>query len=130
MEIASEHIKRSLAFDCLTDEQLLACIGYFHQMFLGRPVVPETFEVVYNAIVRTNLFRWQLYEQGRWINIEWNLAKTKQGQRVHRRGAAWYSIDLCFPTVDFIFVEDFQKQKKTNQVFVTSREPHQNDFSL
>lgn len=123
MVIASTYVKHKLAYD-LKDEELVEYIGYLKQMFMGKPQLSETFQlVVYNALVLPNIFKWQIFKNDRWIDHEWGLSKkeklSKGDEMVENMqpGVLYYPVDMQFPAVDFVFVKDIQKSKKKKQAY-------------
>ena len=108
-------------------------------MFLGGTAkVPELFQfVTYNTLVRSNLFKWQIFK-GNWEDHQWTFTEKKRVAKNSEKvidmepGVLYYPVDPQFPAVDFVFVNKSQGDKK-KQVFaiqVTFAENHQKPSSV
>ena len=82
MKLASEYVKSNL--DVMSDQDLLVAIKSLNQGMLkiGYTWDPLLFEaVVCNAIIN-GFYKWQVFDQGKWIDHDWGLTK-KQIVNVH-----------------------------------------------
>ena len=118
----------------MQDDKLYRIIQSLRDMFIGLPQVPELFEmVVYHSVVSQH-FNWQVYKNEIWVDHKWGLSKNRKLRKNNEmvtemeKGVLYKPVDLQFPAVDFVYMENLQKDLTRKTVYciqVTFSSSHQ-----
>jgi len=134
MVLASEYVKEILSESEMQDDKLYRIIQSLRDMFIDLPQVPELFEmVVYHSVVSQH-FNWQVYKNEIWVDHKWGLSKNRKLRKNNEmvtemeKGVLYKPVDLQFPAVDFVYMENLQKDLTRKTVYciqVTFSSSHQ-----
>ena len=140
MQVASAYVKANCILNKMNENEMVQCIEHLNRMFRGSKAYnSELFQLVVYNVVGSSHFKWQIFENGKWIDHEWSvqhrekIAKGDESVANMKPNVLYYPEDQFFPGVDFIFVKNSQADEKVKQAFaiqVTSSGAHQKKASV
>ena len=124
---ASEHVYAAFLEKLrkMTDQQFVMAVDYLLQMF-NQAVQPSplVFEVVTAESIVRKYGTWRVFQDGSWCEHVWppiekisSVAKYFENVEDMVPGVLYYPADRRFPLLDFVYVEEEQKEKENKQVF-------------
>ena len=135
MQVASAYVKRNFILNKMNENEMVQCIEHLNQMFRGSKAYnSELFQLVVYNVVGSSHFKWQIFENGEWIDHEWSvqhrekIVKGDESVANMKPNVLYCPEEQFFPGVDFIFVKNSQADEKVKQAFaiqVTSSVTHQ-----